>query len=180
MTRLSIDRSGVQYTLSGGTQLCSRCSPPPPAPSFPSLSAAQASWYLAVRKNLPSSTSCARFEFHLSPCSRAGACARCGTHQLCILLRCGSQVRLLSYVEARSSQPRVQPLHRNLQSVEAAMSALCDHMQPRYHIAVPCDKPITKKGALRPIAVTSKLRQGCRGKGFEHYQLSGDALAAAL
>jgi translation initiation factor 2D len=70
---------------------------------------------------------------------------------------------------------------------EAVMSALCDHMQPWYRIvAVPGDEPITKKGALRPIAVTSKVRQGRRGKacthitGFEPYQLSGDALADSL
>lgn len=69
---------------------------------------------------------------------------------------------------------------------EAALSALCDHMQPWYRIAVPGDEPITKKGALRPIAVTCKVRQGRRGKactlitGFEPYQLSGDALADTL
>jgi len=69
---------------------------------------------------------------------------------------------------------------------EAVLSALCDHMQPWYRIAVPGDEPITKKGALRPISVASKVRQGRRGKtctlitGFESYQLSADALADAL
>jgi translation initiation factor 2D len=69
---------------------------------------------------------------------------------------------------------------------EVALSALCNHMQPWYRIAVRGDEPITKKGALRPIAVTSKVRQGRRGKacthitGFEPYQLSADVLADAL
>lgn len=69
---------------------------------------------------------------------------------------------------------------------EAALSALCDHMQPWYRIATPGDEPITKKGALRPISVTSRARQGRRGKactliaGFEPYQLSAEALADAL
>ncbi|KAN0141791.1 hypothetical protein V8E53_000253 [Lactarius tabidus] len=69
---------------------------------------------------------------------------------------------------------------------EAALSALCDHMQPWYRIATPGDEPITKKGALRPISVTSRVRQGRRGKacthitGFEPYQLSAETLADAL
>lgn len=69
---------------------------------------------------------------------------------------------------------------------DAVLGALCRHMQPWYRIAAGGDKPITKKGALRPIAVTAKVRQGRRGKactlitGFEPYQLSADALADAL
>jgi translation initiation factor 2D len=69
---------------------------------------------------------------------------------------------------------------------EAALSALCDHMQPWHRIAIPGDEPITKKGALRPISVTSRVRQGRRGKacthitGFEPYQLSAETLADAL
>lgn len=69
---------------------------------------------------------------------------------------------------------------------EAALNALCDHMQPWYRIAIPGDDPITRKGALRPISVTSRARQGRRGKactlisGFEPYQLSAEALADAL
>ncbi|SRR6266702_123637 len=69
---------------------------------------------------------------------------------------------------------------------EAVLSALCNHMQPWYRIAVRGDEPITKKGSLRPIAVTTKARQGRHGKtntlitGFERFQLSADALAEAL
>ncbi|KAI9454256.1 hypothetical protein BJY52DRAFT_767203 [Lactarius psammicola] len=69
---------------------------------------------------------------------------------------------------------------------ETALKALCKHMQPWYHIAVPGNELITKKGTLRPIAVTAKARQGRSGKacthitGFEPFQLSADALADAL
>ncbi len=69
---------------------------------------------------------------------------------------------------------------------EVALSALCNHMQSWYRIAVGGDKPITKKGALRPITVTVKFRQGHRGKsctlvtGFERYQLSPDGFADEL
>jgi translation initiation factor 2D len=58
-------------------------------------------------------------------------------------------------------------------------------MQPWYRIAIGNgDEPFTKKGTLRPITVASKARQGRKVctfiTGFEHYQLSGDALAEAL
>jgi translation initiation factor 2D len=57
-------------------------------------------------------------------------------------------------------------------------------MQPWYRIAIGGDEPFTKKGALRPITVTAKTRQGRKVctfvTGFEQFRLSGDALAEAL
>lgn len=57
-------------------------------------------------------------------------------------------------------------------------------MQPWYRIAIGSDEPFTKKGALRPITVAAKTRQGRKVctyiTGFEQYHLSGDALAEAL
>lgn len=67
---------------------------------------------------------------------------------------------------------------------EEALSALCRRMQPWYRIAVGGEEPFTKKGALRPITVATKARQGRKTctyiTGFEQFQLSGDALAEAL
>ena len=67
---------------------------------------------------------------------------------------------------------------------EEALSALCGRMQPWYRIAIGGDEPFTKKGALRPITISTKARQGHKActfiTGFEQYHLSGDALAEAL
>jgi translation initiation factor 2D len=67
---------------------------------------------------------------------------------------------------------------------EEALSALCGRMQPWHRIAIGGDEPFTKKGALRPITVSTKARQGHKActfiTGFEQYHLSGDALAEAL
>ncbi|KAI0298457.1 hypothetical protein B0F90DRAFT_1952301 [Multifurca ochricompacta] len=67
---------------------------------------------------------------------------------------------------------------------EEALSALFNRMQPWYRIAIGGDEPVTKKGALRPIAITAKIRQGRKActliTGFEPYRLSADALADAL
>jgi translation initiation factor 2D len=67
---------------------------------------------------------------------------------------------------------------------EEALSALCGRMQPWYRIAVGDGEPFTKKGALRPITVATRSRQGHKActfiAGFEQYHISGDALAEAL
>jgi len=67
---------------------------------------------------------------------------------------------------------------------EEALGALCGRMQPWYRIAVGSDEPITKKGALRPIVIATKARQGRKTctliTGFEPYQLSSDTLTEAL
>jgi len=67
---------------------------------------------------------------------------------------------------------------------EEALNALCSRMQPWYRIAVGGDEPFTKKGALRPITVATKARQGRKActlvTGFEQYRLSADTLADAL
>lgn len=67
---------------------------------------------------------------------------------------------------------------------EDALSALSSRMQPWYRIVIGGDPPITKKGALRPISVATKVRQGRKActliMGFEPFQLSADALAEAL
>jgi len=67
---------------------------------------------------------------------------------------------------------------------EEALSALRRRMQPWYRIATGGDDSFTKKGALRPIAVATRTRQGRKActfiAGFEQYHLSGDALAEAL
>ena len=67
---------------------------------------------------------------------------------------------------------------------EEALSALCNRMQPWYRIAVGNGEPVTKKGALRPISIATKTRQGHKVctliTGFEPFQLSADALAEAL
>jgi translation initiation factor 2D len=67
---------------------------------------------------------------------------------------------------------------------EEALSALRGRMQPWYRIAIGGAEPLTKKGALRPITVATKTRQGHKTctliTGFEPYQLSSDTLADAL
>ena len=67
---------------------------------------------------------------------------------------------------------------------EEALDALCSRMQPWYRITNGSDEPITKKGALRPITIATKTRQGRKActliTGFEPYQLSSDTLAEAL
>ena len=67
---------------------------------------------------------------------------------------------------------------------EEALSALRGRMQPWYRIAVGGEEPLTKKGALRPIAIATKARQGNKActliTGFEPYQLSSETLAEAL
>lgn len=67
---------------------------------------------------------------------------------------------------------------------EEALSALRGRMQPWYRIAIGGAEPLTKKGALRPITVATKTRQGRKTctliTGFEPYQLSSDSLADAL
>jgi translation initiation factor 2D len=67
---------------------------------------------------------------------------------------------------------------------EEALNALRGRMQPWYRIAVGGEEPFTKKGALRPIHIATKSRQGRKTctfiTGFEQFQLSGDALAEAL
>ena len=47
---------------------------------------------------------------------------------------------------------------------EEALNALRGRMQPWYRIAVGGEEPFTKKGALRPIHVATKSRQGQIGR----------------
>jgi translation initiation factor 2D len=67
---------------------------------------------------------------------------------------------------------------------EEALGALRGRMQPWYRIAIGGADSLTKKGALRPITVATKTRQGRKActliAGFEPYQLSSDSLADAL
>ncbi|KAI0270474.1 hypothetical protein BC834DRAFT_1039235 [Gloeopeniophorella convolvens] len=69
---------------------------------------------------------------------------------------------------------------------DEALAALCARMQAWHRVApgTAAAAPVTKKGALRPVAVTVKIRQGRKActlvTGFEPYQLAADALADAL
>ena len=60
---------------------------------------------------------------------------------------------------------------------EDVLRALCGRVQPWYRIAIGGDEPFTKKGALRPITVATKARQGRKAclfiTGFEQFHLSG-------
>jgi translation initiation factor 2D len=57
-------------------------------------------------------------------------------------------------------------------------------MQPWYRITIGGEASITKKGALRPISVAIKIRQGRKAStlitGIEPFQHTAEALAEAL
>jgi len=73
---------------------------------------------------------------------------------------------------------------------EEALGSLCSRMQPWHRIAIGGGggggggDTLTKKGALRPIAVTTRSRQGNKVctfiTGFEPYRLSAETLAGEL
>ena len=67
---------------------------------------------------------------------------------------------------------------------EETLKRIRDNMQPWHEVRAEGQDPVKRKGAVKPIQVTIKLRQGRKAAtlitGFESYFLKADELAEEL